>query len=50
MRTELEFLDDISNIISQTLDEGHDPVHTLKTLANEVRERIQQLEENIAHE
>jgi hypothetical protein len=50
MQTELEFLDDITALISQTLDEGRDPVQALKTMANEVHERIRQLEEAIAHE
>jgi hypothetical protein len=50
MQTELEFLDDINAVISQTLDDGQDPVQALKTLANEVRERIRQLDEIIAHE
>jgi hypothetical protein len=51
MQTELEFLDEISTAISKALDESHDPMQALKTLANEVRERIQRLEEEtIAHE
>ena len=43
--TELEFLQDMNALISQTLEEKGDPWHALKTLANEVRNRISDLEE-----
>jgi hypothetical protein len=43
--TELEFLQDINALISQTLEENGDAVAALKTLANEVRNRISDIEE-----
>ncbi len=42
--TELDFLNDMNALISQTLEEQGDPWAALKTLANEVRERIAGLE------
>ena len=45
-QTELEFLNDMNALISQTLEENGDPLVTLKVLANEVRNRISDLEEN----
>jgi hypothetical protein len=43
--TELEFLLDLNALISQTLEEHRDPWAAIKTLANEVRNRIGDLEE-----
>lgn len=45
-QTELEFLQDMNALISQTLEEKGDPLATLKTLANEIRGRIDDLEED----
>jgi hypothetical protein len=42
--TELEFLQDLNALISQTLEEQGDPWAALKTMANEVRNRISYLE------
>jgi hypothetical protein len=44
-QTELEFLQDMNALISQTLEEHGDPWRPLKMLANEVRNRISDLEE-----
>jgi hypothetical protein len=44
-QTELVFLEDINSLISQTLEEQSDPWQALQTLADEVRERIRELEE-----
>ena len=44
METELEFLNDMNALISQTLEEHGDALAALKTLADEVRERISELE------
>ena len=44
-QTELEFLNDLNALISQTLEEKHDPWETLQLLAGEVRERIGELED-----
>lgn len=45
-QTELEFLQDMNALISHTLEtKGADPWHALRTLANEVRNRITDLEE-----
>ena len=43
-QTELEFLEDMNALISQTIEENGDPWKALKTLANEVRNRISDLE------
>jgi hypothetical protein len=43
--TELAFLEDLNALISETIEEGRDPWQALKTLAQEVRERIGQLED-----
>jgi hypothetical protein len=44
-QTELEFLEDVNAVISQTLEEQGDPWQALKFLANEVRNRITDLEQ-----
>ncbi len=44
METELEFLNDINALISQVLEENGDPWQALRTLANEVRNRLSDLE------
>jgi hypothetical protein len=44
-QTELAFLEDINAVISQTLEERSDPWQALQTLADEVRERISEVEE-----
>ncbi|HEY2617835.1 MAG TPA: hypothetical protein VGI78_10890 [Acetobacteraceae bacterium] len=43
--TELQFLEDINAMISQTLEEQRDPWAALKALADEVRARLAELEE-----
>jgi hypothetical protein len=43
-QTELEFLQDMNALISEALEEGGDPLAALKILANEVRNRIDDLE------
>ena len=43
-QTELEFLEDINALISQTLEEKRDPWVALRMLADEVRERIGEIE------
>jgi hypothetical protein len=44
METEVEFLNDVNALISQTLEEQLDPWDALKALASEIRNRIDNLE------
>jgi hypothetical protein len=44
--TELEFLQDMNALLSETIEQQGDPWRALKTLANEVRNRISDLDED----
>lgn len=44
-QTELEFLNDLNALLSQTIEEQRDPWAALKAMAEEVRNRIDDLEQ-----
>lgn len=44
-QSEIEFLEDINALLSQTIEQQLDPWAAIKALADEVRERIGEIDE-----